>query len=156
MTIIIVLAITGAGVVTGLLFAFSNFVIRALDELPNEKGMFAMQQINKKIINPVFMLLFLGTPVLCVLITINTILNIGSFNDLILLLGAVSYLIGPFGVTMLFNVPMNNQLANAALSTADNVWPRYQKRWQKWNHIRTYIGVVSIILLSIGLGAEAS
>jgi hypothetical protein len=45
--IVVPLAITGAGVVTGLLFAFSNFVISSLAELPNDKGMYAMQRINE-------------------------------------------------------------------------------------------------------------
>ena len=36
--IIVLLAITGAGVVTGLLFAFSNFVMSSLAELPNDKA----------------------------------------------------------------------------------------------------------------------
>ena len=37
-TIVIVASIVGAGLVTGLLFAFSNFVMRALADLPPEKG----------------------------------------------------------------------------------------------------------------------
>jgi len=36
--IIVPRAITGAGVVTGLLFAFSNFVMSSLAELPNDKA----------------------------------------------------------------------------------------------------------------------
>ena len=36
--IIVLLAITGAGVVTGLLFAFSNFVMSSLAELTNGKA----------------------------------------------------------------------------------------------------------------------
>ena len=36
--IIVPLAITGAGVVTGPLFAFSNFVMSSLAELPNDKA----------------------------------------------------------------------------------------------------------------------
>ena len=35
---LIVAAIAGAGMVTGLLFAFSNFIMRALAELPSEHG----------------------------------------------------------------------------------------------------------------------
>jgi uncharacterized membrane protein len=46
MTSILVMAITGAGLITGLLFSFSNFVMRALADLPNDKGMFAMQRVN--------------------------------------------------------------------------------------------------------------
>ena len=36
---IVAVAITSSGVVTGLLFAFSNFVLRALQDLPAEHGM---------------------------------------------------------------------------------------------------------------------
>ena len=153
MTSIIVMAITGAGVVTGLLFAFSNFVMRALADLPNDKGMFAMQRVNEKILNPVFLILFLGTPILCVLIAFTSVLQLGSSGSLFLLIGALAYIIGPFGITVLFNVPLNNKLAEVDLSGADEIWPVYQKQWQRWNHVRTYIGVVSIVLLAAGLGS---
>ena len=146
------MAITGAGVITGLLFAFSNFVMRALADLPNDKGMFAMQRVNEKILNPVFLFLFLGTPILCVLIAFKSAMQLDSSGSLFLLIGALSYLIGPFGITMLFNVPLNNKLAEAERSDADEAWPAYQKQWQRWNHFRTYIGVVSIVLLAAGLG----
>jgi uncharacterized membrane protein len=152
-TVVIVASITGAGLVTGLLFAFSNFVMKALADLPADKGMFAMQRINETIINPVFLMLFLGTPVLCSLISINSVLNIQDPGNLYLLAGALVYLIGPFGITMLFNVPLNNLLARTGVSDADEIWPVYQKRWQWWNHIRTYIGIVSIVLMSMGLGS---
>jgi len=152
MTSIIVMAITGAGVVTGLLFAFSNFVMRALATLPDDKGMLVMQRVNETILNPVFLVLFLGTPVLCVMIVFKSVMQPGSSGSLFLLTGALAYLIGPFGVTVLFNVPLNNKLAKAGLSVAGEVWPVYQKQWQRWNHVRTCIGVVSIILLAIGLG----
>jgi len=148
----IVASISGAGLVTGLLFAFSNFVMGALADLPSDKGMFAMQRINEKIINPVFMLLFLGTPVLCLLIVVVFGKKNADPGSVFLLVGALAYLIGPFGITMLFNVPLNNQLARANKSDADEIWPMYQKRWQWWNHIRTYIGVVSIIFMAVGLG----
>ena len=148
----IVATISGSGLVTGLLFAFSNFVMSALADLPSEKGMFAMQRINEKIINPIFMLLFLGTPVLCLLMVVIFGQKISDSGSVFLLVGALAYLIGPFGITMLFNVPLNNQLARANTSDADEIWPMYQKRWQWWNHIRTYIGVVSIVFMAIGLG----
>lgn len=151
MTFFTISAIIGAGVVTGLLFAFSNFVMQALATLPREQGIFAMQQINEKIINPVFLIFFLGTPVLCAFIAVNACLVLGSPGSVFLLVGSTSYLIGPFGITVLCNVPLNNRLAAADLSDADGIWPDYQVRWQRWNHIRTYIGVASIGLLASGL-----
>jgi len=153
MIIITVCAITGAGVVTGLLFAFSNFVMQALAKLPNEQGLCAMQEINEKIINPIFVTFFLGTPLLCVIIGANAFMNLDSTPSITSLCGVVLYLVGPFGITMLCNVPLNNRLAKADLTDADTVWTDYQVRWQRWNHLRTYIGIVSTAFLATGLTA---
>lgn len=149
--IVVPLAITGAGVVTGLLFAFSNFVMSSLADLPNDKGMYAMQRINQDILNPIFFVLFMGTPILCLLIIALAVLEPAAGDRLLLLAGATCYLAGPFGITVLFNVPLNNELAQAGAGEANDAWPSYQKRWQRWNHIRTYVGILSIALLSFGL-----
>jgi len=151
-TVIIIASILGSGLITGLLFAFSNFVMRALADLPPDKGMFAMQRINEKIINPIFMIFFFGTPILCLVIVFACGQNINEPGSFYLLMGALAYLIGPFGITMLFNVPLNNLLARTNAPDADKVWPMYQKKWQRWNHIRTYIGVISIVLMTVGFG----
>jgi uncharacterized membrane protein len=151
-TIIIAIAVTGAGLITGLLFAFSNFIMRALADLPSDKGMFAMQRINEKIINPLFIVLFLGTPILCLVIVVNALQAVNEPGSVPLLIGAIAYLLGPFGITMLFNVPLNNVLASTDISDAEKAWAMYQVRWQWWNHMRTYIGIASIVFMAIGLG----
>ncbi|MGH1461124.1 MAG: DUF1772 domain-containing protein [Neptuniibacter sp.] len=148
---IIVAAIVGAGVVTGLLFAFSNFVMRALSDMPAEQGMHAMQRINERIINPIFLLFFFGTPIASVVILFLTISAVNLPGYAWLLVGAILYLIGPFGITVTRNVPLNNKLALTSQKEAGASWPRYIKAWQFWNHIRSYIGVVSIACLAIGL-----
>ena len=148
---LVVAAIAGAAIVTGLLFAFSNFVMRALVELDSENGIFAMQQINEKIINPLFLFFFLGTPLICLLIIIYSVINFGNQQSFLLLGGSVGYIVGPFGITVCFNVPLNNKLAKEIPKEGADVWKDYQLRWQRWNHIRTYIGLFSIVLLSLGL-----
>ena len=152
MNYIVAFTILGAGIISGLLFAFSNFVMHSLAELSNENGMLAMQKINLKIINPIFMVFFLGTPLLCITNIFNTFPYLESSGYLYIFVGSIVYLLGPFGITMLCNVPLNNKLAKSELSSADTVWVNYQQRWQFWNHIRTYIGIISILLLSLGLG----
>jgi len=147
-----VAAITGAGMVTGLLFAFSNFIMRALAKLQPEHGMFAMQQINEKIINPLFLLFFLGTPLLCAIIAIYSLLHLHYAHSVLLLVGCIGYIIGPFGITVCCNVPLNNKLAEVQAAEGMDIWGEYQVKWQRWNHIRTYIGLVSIIFLCLGLG----
>jgi uncharacterized membrane protein len=109
-TIAVIAAIVGGGVVTGLLFAFSNFVMRALAQLPAEHGMDAMQRINATIITPLFLTLFLGTSLLCVIIGMHAALLLQAPGRLWLLVGALADVIGPFGITLLFNVPLNNRL----------------------------------------------
>jgi uncharacterized membrane protein len=148
---IIVAAIAGAGIVTGLLFAFSNFIMRALAELQPEHGMFAMQQINEKIINPLFLLFFLGTPLLCLMISGYSLVHLNDTHSVLLLLGSIGYIIGPFGITVRCNVPLNNKLAAAQPTEGADIWNHYQVKWQRCNHIRTYIGLVAIIFLCLGL-----
>jgi uncharacterized membrane protein len=136
-----VLAALGSGLMAGLLFAFSNFVMKALTRLPSEQGMAAMQQINVAIINPVFLLLFLGTAVLCAVLTVYAVLQQQSITTVWLLVGCGFYLVGTVGVTMAFNVPLNNVLAGskAAISVAPDVWPSFVKAWVRWNHVRALL-----------------
>ncbi len=58
-------ALLGSGLVAGIFFAFSNFIMRALGQLPENKGMAAMNAINVTVINPWFFLAFFGTGVVC-------------------------------------------------------------------------------------------
>lgn len=148
--IIVVGAIVGGGLVTGILFAFSNFALRALEDLPAEQGMHTMQRINERIQNPVFLALFFGTPVLCVLIIVATLGDFDVPGAPVQLFGALTYLAGPFAITVARNVPLNNRLADAATGDAGTVWPSYRRDWQRWNHVRSYLGIVSLMLLAAG------
>src|SRR4029079_11289405 len=51
----------GAGAAGGVFFAFSTFVMPALDRLTPSQSIAAMQAINKAAPNPLFMLLLFGT-----------------------------------------------------------------------------------------------
>ncbi len=58
-------AALGSGVVAGIFFAFSSFVMSALGRLPPAQGVAAMQSINETVINPGFLLVFFGTGLAC-------------------------------------------------------------------------------------------
>lgn len=143
-------ALVGAGLITGLLFAFSLVVMRALLELPPEEGMSTMQRINVLIVRPLFLLPFLGTALLCVLLAAGALWQ-GGAGAIALAAGALAYLLGPLGVTMAFNVPLNNRLARVDLREAQVLWPRYAHDWLRWNHVRTALGALSLALLAWGL-----
>jgi uncharacterized membrane protein len=146
------LAILGCGLIAGVFFAFSSFIMTALARRPSAQGIAAMQSINIAVINPFFMLVFLGTGVVCLLLLVGAIGNRSLPNSPYLLAGSLLYLIGALGVTIGCNIPLNNELAvtQPNSSEAANIWTQYLARWTTWNHLRTVasLGAMIAFLLS--------
>jgi len=149
-----VAAVVGAGVVSGLLFAFSLVVMRALRELPPAHGMRTMQRINVLILTPAFLIVFVGTAALCVGILAVEVRAWTAPGALWRVAGAAAYLVGPLGVTAAVNVPLNNRLASVPPERAGEAWPPYVDTWLRWNHVRTALGVASTALLAVGLATS--
>src|SRR5262245_37356421 len=110
-------AALGSGLIAGVFFIFSITIMRALERLPN--GAAVMNSINVVILNPMFLGVFMGTAVLCMILTVATLIRWQQPGAVWILAGALIYLIGSIFVTMIFNVPMNNALAAADLSSAE-------------------------------------
>jgi uncharacterized membrane protein len=142
---LVIAAAVGSGVIAGLLFAFSNVVMRVLRELPDATGMQAMQRINVVIVNPLFLLFFLGTTVASIAIVVLTLsASTPPATRALLWTAAACYLLGVVGVTMAFNIPLNNRLARNDPSSAHDMWPGYVARWLRWNHVRTAFAVLAV------------
>lgn len=143
-----VAASIGCGLMAGLFFSFSHFIMQALGSRPAAEGMPAMQAINVKILTPWFLLLFLGTGVLCVALIIRLLTSAPPSGTFWLLLGCGCYLVGCLLITMVFNVPLNNRLAAADPHSAEGqaLWQHYLGVWTAWNHVRS-------VLTAGGLGA---
>jgi uncharacterized membrane protein len=129
----------GCGLIAGIFFAFSAFIMKALARLLPAQGIAAMQSINIVVINPVFFAIFFGTAAGCVLLAISSLFRWEKPGAVYLLLGGLLYLIGPILVTIVCNVPLNDALATVDPSSADagRVWTNYLKSWTAWNHVRT-------------------
>jgi hypothetical protein len=84
----------GAGLVAGVFFAFSNFVMKALGQLPADQGVAAMQRINVVVLNPAFLALFVGTAAVAGLCGAGAVLAWGSVRAALLLAAAVLSLLG--------------------------------------------------------------
>ncbi|MFT3957115.1 MAG: DUF1772 domain-containing protein [Piscinibacter sp.] len=143
----------GAGLVGGVFFAFSSFVMKALGGLPAEQGVAAMQRINVVVLNPLFLGVFVGTAVLALVCIVAGFFPWGTARSALLLGAGLSYLIGCFGVTAAFNVPRNERLArlDAAGAQAHEFWPQYLREWLFWNHVRTAAAVVSATCAALAL-----
>lgn len=133
------LAALGSGLIAGVFFAFSAFVMKALARRPAGEGIAAMQSINVVVLTSWFMAAFLGTGVACVLTLIISLLRWHMPGAAWLLAGSVLYLAGSLLVTIVFNVPKNEALAAAAPADPGSVklWAAYVAGWTLWNHVRT-------------------
>jgi uncharacterized membrane protein len=146
-------AALGCGLIAGVFFAFSTFVMKALTRLPANEGIAAMQAINSTVINPYFMSVFLGTAVLCLLLVGASFLWELDLKRSYLLVGALFYLVGTLGVTAFCNVPLNNALA-AVMPTApesSQLWHNYVATWTAWNHLRGAAALAALAALIMAL-----
>ena len=123
-------AALGCGLIAGVFFAFSTFVMSALARLEPAQGIAAMQSINITVINPWFMTAFLGTAADCLFLAISSLLKWQQPGAAYLLLGSLLYLVGTFGVTMIGNVLLNEALAKFNPDTGGaNFWVSYLRDW---------------------------
>jgi uncharacterized membrane protein len=136
--ILILISALGCGLIAGVFFAFSSFIMGALGKLPPGQGIAAMQSINVVVINPLFLGVLFGTAVLALFLGFGAIRHLGDPGSIWILAGAGLYVIGTVLVTMAFNVPLNNALAavDPASSEGVSLWANYLQNWTNWNHVR--------------------
>ncbi len=146
-------AALGCGLIAGVFFAFSAFVMKALCRLPPAQGIAAMQSINIAVINPVFLTTFLGTAAACLLAIISSLLRWHDPSAVYLLVGSLLYLVGSFGVTIAFNIPKNDTLAAIAPHAPDStsLWAGYLASWTLWNHVRTVAALAAAASFTLAL-----
>ena len=145
-------------IVGGVFLAFSDFVMRALATTGGAGGVEAMQRINREVFRWIFMALFLGLAPVSALLAGYGALHAGAPGGAPVALAGLVYLVGCFGVTVAFNVPMNQALADmdpSAASTRAYWTGTYLPRWTFWNSIRTAACALSAGLLLLGLGLAA-
>lgn len=140
----------GAGLMAGLLFAFSTSVMPALRTQPAASAIATMQSANVTILNPLFLLLFVGTTAVCVLLACTAPFA-HTGGSMLRVAGAVLFVLGLVVVTATINVPMNNALAalDPASPSAATYWVTYLHRWTRWNDIRTGASVVACVALTV-------
>jgi len=129
----------GCGLLAGLYFAFSTFIMTALGRIGQASGIMAMNAINTVIVQSLFMPLFLGTTLAGLLLAITAAFRWSEPGAAAMLAGGAFYVIGMFVCTVVFNVPLNNALAAVDPASVEgaSVWTRYLTDWTLWNHVRT-------------------
>jgi uncharacterized membrane protein len=147
-TVTLFLAIILTGLSAGLFYAWQVSVIPGTRKLMDMTYLQSMQSINKEILNPAFFLIFMGSPLILAITTIQHYNNGVTFW--ILLAATLVYAFGTFAVTALGNVPLNDTLEAlnlAELADAEVVQFRnsYELKWNRLHLIRTVFAVFSFL-----------
>ncbi|NYT35818.1 DUF1772 domain-containing protein [Allopusillimonas soli] len=147
-TILLWFSAISCGLLAGLYFSFSTFIMRALGRVEAPAGMAAMNSVNAVIQRSLFMPLFLGSSLVALMLVVISLFQWHQPGSVAAFAGGVIYIGGMFICTMAFNVPLNNALAKVDPASADggNVWGHYLRDWTRWNHVRTVASTVAMIL----------
>ncbi len=132
------------GLMAGVYFAFSAFVMRALAAAP--AGGATMVAINRVILRSPFMPLFFVSTVLSAGLGLAAIPSWPDRDALALSAAGVIYAAGMFAVTAAANVPLNRRLEREPIS-----FSAYAAAWLPWNHIRTAASALASFLSALAL-----
>jgi uncharacterized membrane protein len=152
-TILILFSALGSGLVAGVFFAFSTFVMKALARLPAAQGIAAMQSINIVVINPIFLGVFFGTAIASIALVAAALSRWSEPRAGFLVAGGLFYLVGTVLVTIICNVPRNEVLAmvDPNSTEAATLWIRYVAGWTAWNHVRGAAAIAAAACLTFAL-----
>lgn len=144
-----IFCIVGSGTDGGAYFAFSTFVMKALQQLPMEAKVSAMQYLNVYAENVWFAIALFGTGFASIVLGVYALRNRGNGY---LVWATLLYLVS-LAVTFGCNVPLNNTLASVTPNSlrAAEAWSGFWGPWMAWNHIRTITALASSGLFGAAL-----
>jgi uncharacterized membrane protein len=150
------LTVVGAattGLMAGLYFAFSISVLPALARLDGDDGLAAMQHINRVILNPLFLTVFLGCGLSGAVLAISSIWTWDQPGAGLRLGGGLVAFAGNLVLTAAYHVPRNNAIDTVEAGTAAGrkEWARYQREWVPANHLRGIACTLALVLLLLAL-----
>jgi uncharacterized membrane protein len=147
----------GCGLLAGVYFAFSAFIMTSLARIAPVAGIAAMNAINVEIVRSLFMPAFMGTTLTAAILAGLAIFRWSEPGSIAMLAGGLAYVVGMFVVTAVFNVPLNDRLAAIDPSSAEgaSLWTRYLRDWTSWNHVRTIASITACTLFIIGIAVRS-
>ena len=156
LTVTITIAALGSATFGGAMYAFSAFVMHALDRTPTPSAVAAMQQINLSAPRPPLVLIMVGTTLVSLVVTGLAVADLvhgeGGRDSWLALAGCAGFL-ASMVITGGFHIPRNNALAtvDAAGPDAEAAWAAYCGTWQRGNHLRAAAALGGALFLVLGL-----
>lgn len=136
----------GCGLMAGVYFAFSAFIMTSLGRIAPAAGMAAMNATIVDIVKSPFIPVFMLTTLTAASLAVLGVMRWGQPGSALMVMGGVIYVLGMFVVTTAVNQPMNEALLAADPATSQGValWSRYVTEWTMWNHVRTVASAIAM------------
>ncbi|CAA9469395.1 MAG: hypothetical protein AVDCRST_MAG12-643 [uncultured Rubrobacteraceae bacterium] len=145
-------AVLTTGLMAGVFCAYAVSVNLGLAERPDGSYVATMNEINEKIQNPLFFPGFFGALVFPVATLVAHLPRRRSGRFRLIALACVLYVGGSFLVTVLANVPLNEELARVATDApADELAharAAYEEPWNFWNGVRGLFSLAAFVALT--------
>ncbi|MET7768148.1 anthrone oxygenase family protein [Nocardia sp. NPDC005366] len=146
----LVAATLATGLIAGVFYAYAISVMPALGRADDRTIIDVMQKINVVIINPWFLIGFVGTLVFGIA---AAALHLGADHRATLIWIGIALALNviAFAVTGALNVPLNDQLASAgdvaALADPAAVRADFESAWIRWNIVRAVLHTLALLVL---------
>ncbi|MEV6274357.1 anthrone oxygenase family protein [Nocardia sp. NPDC051832] len=146
----LVAAALASGLIGGVFYAYAISVMPALNQSDDRTIVGVMQKINVVIINPWFMIGFMGTVGFSIL---AAALHLGKDHRATLVWIGIALLLNviAFAVTAGLNVPLNEQLAAAGdvgqIQNLAQVRADFESSWVRWNIVRAVLHTLAFLVL---------
>jgi uncharacterized membrane protein len=150
-TALVAACAVATGLVGGVFFAFSTFVMAGLGRLPAGHGAAAMQAINVTAVTPAFMSALFGTAVASAAAAVAALVGVDGAASPLVVVAALLYVASAIGLTLAYHVPRNDRLAGLDGAEAAAHWDLYRREWTAANHLRTLGPLLASALLVAAL-----
>jgi len=140
-----------AGLSAGLFFTWANAVMPGLRRVDDRAFVAVMRRMNVAIVNPLFLVVFLGAPVLTA-VAAAAHLDPQRRDALPWILAGLGFGLAVLVVTFTVNVPLNNALDAAGepdtVADAAPVRAAFESRWVRWNVLRAVSAAAALACLA--------
>lgn len=152
----LILATVLCSLVTGFLFAFAVVVMQGIKSLNDREFIRAFQVIDGVIQNnqPIFVLVWVGSVVVLIISAVLSIGQMDGIGQMLIILAALTYLLGVQLPTVIINIPLNNKLQTLDIDALNETAKKearedFESRWNRWNSIRAALSSLASVLLII-------
>ncbi len=151
--------IMSSGLMAGLFFGWAVSVNLGLARVSDRTYIATMQSINRAIVNPIFVVVFMGTAVALLAAAVVHAADGQGKRATWLFAAAGTYILGVLGVTIGGNIPLNDKLEAFSLEDSpdeaiSDQRHGYEAPWVRWHNVRTVASVLALALAAIGAVIE--